>query len=255
MKFSQNSQQVRQRFSFCYWLCPQVILCSICIKRTKLFFFMSDLHFKAPLKPHQSASSPQFVPRTTFLLKFRVELLMSSGQKSASMVKSMYKRGWRLPCRTSKSCGPAVKINFHLCLNSIMSHVLNNVGPGLNIVVVNGENGVVEKFGYLNMISGNSADILAYLKMIKPGMIVLVASFDTAATKRTDEIRQIFVEMGSTLIGSVKHRDNWVFAGRAGIKIKSFFEQRAENDKRTNPFDGWPEMVEVGGCFPRTAGV
>ncbi|KAM4582970.1 protein FAM3C-like [Fundulus diaphanus] len=153
--------------------------------------------------------------------------------------------------------GVANVIGPKICFNgkNIMSHVLNNVGPGLNIVVVNGENGVVEKFGYLNMISGNSADILAYLKMIKPGMIVLVASFDNAATKMTDEIRQIFVEMGSTLIGSVKHRDNWVFAGRAGIKIKSFFEQRAENDKRTNLFDGWPEMVEVGGCFPRTAGV
>lgn len=25
------------------------------------------------------------------------------------------------------------------CLNSIMSHVLNNIGSGLNIVVVNGE--------------------------------------------------------------------------------------------------------------------
>lgn len=35
----------------------------------------------------------------------------------------------------------------------------------------------------------------------------------------------MFVEMGSTLIDSVKQRDNWVFAGRTGIKIKSFFEQ------------------------------
>ncbi|KAM4740155.1 protein FAM3C [Anableps anableps] len=153
--------------------------------------------------------------------------------------------------------GAANVVGPKICFDgkNIMSHILNNVGPGLNIVVVNGENGVVEKFGYLNMISGNSADILAYLKEIKPGMIVLVASFDDAATKMTDEIRHMFVEMGSTLIGSVKHRDNWVFAGRMGIKIKRFFEQRAENDRKANIFDGWPEMVEVGGCFPRTTSV
>ncbi|XP_032404760.1 protein FAM3C [Xiphophorus hellerii] len=153
--------------------------------------------------------------------------------------------------------GAANVVGPKICFDgkNIMSHIMNNVGPGLNTVVVNGENGVVEKFGYLNMISGNSTDILAYLKEIKPGMIVLVASFDDAATKMTEEIRQMFVEMGSTLIDSVKQRDNWVFAGRTGIKIKSFFEQRAENDKKTNIFDGWPEMVEVGGCFPRTTSV
>ncbi|XP_047204495.1 protein FAM3C isoform X3 [Girardinichthys multiradiatus] len=153
--------------------------------------------------------------------------------------------------------GAANVVGPKICFDgkNIMSHILNNVGPGLNIVVVNGENGVVERFDYLNMISGNSADILAYLKKIKPGLIVLVASFDDAATKMTDEIRQMFVEMGSTLISSVKHRDNWAFAGRVGIKIKSFFEQRAVNDKNTNAYDGWPEMVEVGGCFPRNSSV
>ncbi|XP_043977194.1 protein FAM3C isoform X2 [Gambusia affinis] len=153
--------------------------------------------------------------------------------------------------------GAANVVGPKICFDgkNIMSHIMNNVGPGLNIVVVNGENGVVEKFGYLNMISGNSAVILAYLKEIKPGMIVLVASFDDVATKMTDEIRQMFVAMGSTLIDSVKQKDNWVFAGRMGIKIKSVFEQRAESDKKTNVFEGWPERVEVGGCFPRTTSV
>ena len=28
--------------------------------------------------------------------------------------------------------------------------------------------------------------------------------------------------------------------------------QHAINDESTNAFEGWPEMVEVGGCFPRT---
>ncbi|KAM6928444.1 protein FAM3C [Xenentodon cancila] len=133
-----------------------------------------------------------------------------------------------------------------------MSHLKNNVGPGLNIVVVNGENGVVEKRGNFNMSNGNPEDISGYLKEIKPGMMILVASFDDVAPKLTDEMREIFVGMGSTLITSVKRRDNWVFAGRAGTKNKSPFEKHAVHDEKTNVFEGWPQMVEVGGCFPRT---
>ncbi|XP_026022154.1 protein FAM3C [Astatotilapia calliptera] len=133
----------------------------------------------------------------------------------------------------------------------IMSHALNNVGPGLNIAVINGETGVVEKSVCLNMKTGDPKDILAHLKKIKRGMIVLVASFDDVTQKMTNEMREIFSEMGSTLIRSVKRRDSWVFAGRAGTKIKSLFEKQAVNDEKNNIYGGWPEMVEVGGCFPR----
>ncbi|XP_041836259.1 protein FAM3C isoform X2 [Melanotaenia boesemani] len=168
-------------------------------------------------------------------------------------------------CNLSKSCphnhfafgiasGAANVVGPKICFDgrNIMSHVLNNVGPGLNVVVVNGENGDIEKFGYLNINAGNPEDILTYLKEIQSDMIVLVASFDDMATKLTDEMREIFVGMGSTLISSVNQRDNWVFAGRVGTSIKSRFEKLAVNDENTNVFEGWPEMVEVGGCFPGT---
>ncbi|XP_028430844.1 protein FAM3C [Perca flavescens] len=168
-------------------------------------------------------------------------------------------------CRLSRVCPPdhfALRINSgaanvvgpKICFDGkiIMSHVLNNVGPGLNIAVLNGENGILEKCGYLNMKVGNPEDILAYLKEIKPGMIVLVASFDDVATKMTKEMTEVFVGMGSTLIKSVKHRDSWVFAGRAGTETRSLFEKHAVNDEKTNIYESWPEMVEVGGCLPRT---
>ncbi|XP_040014944.1 protein FAM3C [Xiphias gladius] len=147
--------------------------------------------------------------------------------------------------------GAATVVGPTICFDDkiIMSHVLNNVGPGLNIVVVNGENGVVEKFGYLNMKDGNPEDILSYLMGIKPRMIVLVASFDDATTKMTDEMRKLFVGMGSTLVMSLKHRDSWVFAGRAGTENKSLFEKQVVNDEKNNIYEGWPGAVEVGGCF------
>ncbi|XP_028303293.1 protein FAM3C-like [Gouania willdenowi] len=168
-------------------------------------------------------------------------------------------------CGLSKACrhdhfaiqirsGGANVVGPNICFDGkiVMAHLLNNVGLGLNIVVVDGETAVIEKKGYLNMESGNTEDILAYLKSIKPGQIVLVASFDDVTKKMTPEMREIFVSMGSTLIRSVKPRDSWVFAGRAGTRIKSVFEKRAVNDEKTNVHDGWPEIVEVGGCFPRS---
>uniref|UniRef100_A0A3P8T9U6 FAM3 metabolism regulating signaling molecule D n=1 Tax=Amphiprion percula TaxID=161767 RepID=A0A3P8T9U6_AMPPE len=163
-------------------------------------------------------------------------------------------------CRLSRLCPPqhfalhirsgaANVVGPNICFDGkiIMSHVLNNVGPGLNIVVVNGDLSTMVIFFLLKI--KDPEDILAYLKEIKPGMIVLVASFDDVTKKMTDEMREIFVGMGSALIKSVKHRDSWVFAGRAGAKSKSLFEKVSE--PKTNIYEGWPEMVEVAGCFPR----
>ncbi|KAM3877721.1 protein FAM3C [Diretmus argenteus] len=167
-------------------------------------------------------------------------------------------------CKLSRHC-PLDHFAFHItsgaadivgpkiCFDgkNIMSTVLNNVGPGLNVVLVNNENGVIEKVDFLNMNDGNPAEILAYLKAIKPGMIVLLASFDDVTKKMTDEMRDVFVALGSTLIKSVKHRDNWVFVGSSGTSKKISFEKLAVNDAKTNIYGAWPEMLEVGGCFPR----
>lgn len=167
-------------------------------------------------------------------------------------------------CGLSRACPPdsfalhitsgaATIVGPKICFEGqiIMSTALNNVGMGLNIVVVNGDNGVVEKSAFLNMKSGVTEDILAYLKEIKPGRIVLVGTFDDVTPKLTDEMRKIFVMMGSTLIESLKSKDSWAFAGRAGMRNKSLFEKHAENNAKTNIYEGWPAMVSVSGCFPR----
>lgn len=108
---------------------------------------------------------------------------------------------------------------------------------------------------FLMTLTKDPEDILAYLKGIKPGMIVLVASFGDVTPKwvqittiqglkqlydiqsdpfscfcgrLTDEMREVLATMGSTLIKSVKAKDNWVFAGRAGTDKKSLYEKVSE---------------------------
>ncbi|XP_036388679.1 protein FAM3A-like [Megalops cyprinoides] len=144
--------------------------------------------------------------------------------------------------------GPKICFEDHV----IMSSVLNNIGPGLNIALINGVTGKTEKNGYFNMYSGKVEDLLQFLKDIKPGTIVLVASYDDPATKLTDEAQNVFTNLGSTMIKSLKFRDTWVFAGASGITDKSPFERHMKNEREKNIYDGWPEMLELGGCFPKT---
>lgn len=149
--------------------------------------------------------------------------------------------------------GAANVVGPKICFEDriIMSYVLNNVVRGLNVVVLNGQNGVVEEVSALNMQGGDSKAILSFLNRIKPGMIVLAASFGDVSPKMTDEIREVFVRMGSTKIKSVKQKDNWVFAGGLGTK-KQVYEEHSANDEKTNIYEGWPNAVEVGGCFQRS---
>ncbi|XP_036388212.1 protein FAM3C-like isoform X2 [Megalops cyprinoides] len=146
--------------------------------------------------------------------------------------------------------GPSICFNGQI----IMSGVKNNIGQGLNIVIANGETGNIEKSAFFNMYNGDPKELLALLEAIKPGMIILVATFDDPATKLTKEIREAFSNLGSTSIKSVKFRDNWVFAGALGtlgMEGESPFEKLLKNNKETNVYEGWPSMVEVGGCFPK----
>ncbi|XP_074535478.1 protein FAM3C [Halichoeres trimaculatus] len=167
-------------------------------------------------------------------------------------------------CSLSKPCPPD-SYAFHLwsgaanivgpkiCFDGkiLMSHVVNNIGPGINIVVINNESGVVVKLGFLNMENGNKDSMLDFLKTIPPGSIVLLASFRDVIPRMTDEMRDVFEEMGSTMVKSLKSRDGWVFAGKMGAKEKSIFEKVAANDKDTNLYDEWPRVVEIGGCYPK----
>lgn len=149
--------------------------------------------------------------------------------------------------------GAANIVGPKICFDGkiIMSHVFNNIGPGINIVVINDESGAVEKFGFLNMETGDKTNILDFLKKIPPGSIVLLASYRDVTPQMTDEMRDLFEAMGSTMVRSLKSRDGWVFAGKMGVKEKSVFEKMVANNKKTNLYDEWPHVVEVSGCYPK----
>uniref|UniRef100_UPI00358FA61D protein FAM3C-like n=1 Tax=Myxine glutinosa TaxID=7769 RepID=UPI00358FA61D len=132
----------------------------------------------------------------------------------------------------------------------LMSSVKNNVGRGLNIALLNGVTGTLLDTQTFDMWGGDVLALLRFLRLIQDGTVIIVATFDDGATKMSDEIRALFVSLGSSSIGQLAFRDNWVFVGAKGIQGKSPFEQLAKHNKNTNKYDGWPEAVEMSGCLP-----
>ncbi|XP_030072418.1 protein FAM3C [Microcaecilia unicolor] len=170
----------------------------------------------------------------------------------------------RYKCGIAKACpekhftfkmasGAANVVGPKICLNDniLMSGVRNNVGRGINIALVNGKTGDVIESKCFDLWGGDVAPFIEFLKKIPDGTVVLMATYDDGATKLNDEARKLIAELGSTSISALAFRDNWVFVGGKGIKTKSPFEQHIKNNKDTNKYEGWPEVVEMEGCVPQ----
>ncbi|KAM6126463.1 protein FAM3D [Phoenicopterus ruber ruber] len=170
-------------------------------------------------------------------------------------------------CKNQKSCpqnhfafkivsGAANVVGPSICFDDVvlMSSMKNNIGRGLNIALVNGTSGQLLKTDAFDMYSGDINKLDTFLQEIKRGTIVLVASYDDPATKMNDKVRAHFVELGSSHVNNLGFRDNWVFLGAKGLQNKSPFEEHIKNDKMTNKYDGWPELLEMEGCAPRKMG-
>ncbi|XP_071406449.1 protein FAM3D isoform X1 [Pithys albifrons albifrons] len=167
-------------------------------------------------------------------------------------------------CGNQKSCpqnyfafkiisGAANVVGPSICFDGLvlMSSVKNNIGRGLNIALVNGTTGQLLNTNTFDMYSGDIKKLETFLQGIKHGTLVLTASYDDAATKMNDKVRAFFTELGSSHVSELGFRDNWVFLGAKGLMNKSPFEKHIKNDKETNKYEGWPELLEVEGCAPR----
>ncbi|XP_042259493.1 protein FAM3C [Thunnus albacares] len=170
----------------------------------------------------------------------------------------------RHKCGLSKACpvghfafkmtsGAASVVGPRICLEDklLMSGVKNNVGRGINIALVNGRTGELNRTQFFDMWAGEVAPLIKFLNEIEDGTVVMMASFDDPSTKLNDEARKLIADLGSTAISNLGFRDNWIFVGGKGIKTKSPFEQHIKNSADTNKFEGWPEVLEMEGCVPQ----
>ncbi|KAK5927297.1 hypothetical protein CgunFtcFv8_012467 [Champsocephalus gunnari] len=136
----------------------------------------------------------------------------------------------------------------------VLGQVLNNAGVGINVVIVNGRTGDILRTDFFNMYSGDVKPLVALLQGLEEGSVVLMASYDEPATKLSDDARQLISELGSVSVKSLGFRDSWVFVGGKGASADRTMEKHSKNNKATNKYDQWPELLEVQGCIPKYAG-
>ncbi|XP_061430094.1 protein FAM3A-like isoform X2 [Lethenteron reissneri] len=139
-----------------------------------------------------------------------------------------------------------------LCFNDeiLMSTVLNNVGFGINIALVNGTSGKMLATSYFNTFNGDDAGMVNFLRSMRPGTIVMLASFHDPATRLNTTARQLLTELGSSVARVLKRRDSWAFVGAKGIRGKSPFEMHVRSIPKKNLYLNWPEMLQMEGCIP-----
>uniref|UniRef100_A0A8C5TK46 FAM3 metabolism regulating signaling molecule D n=1 Tax=Malurus cyaneus samueli TaxID=2593467 RepID=A0A8C5TK46_9PASS len=171
--------------------------------------------------------------------------------------------GERLPrhkCGNQKSCpqnyfafkiisGAANVVGPSICFEDLvlMSSVKNNIGRGLNIALVNGTTGQLLKTNTFDMFSGGKLCSLGVPARAHTSCFSVVYLM----IKMNDKVRAYFTELGSSHVGELGFRDNWVFLGAKGLMNKSPFEKHIKNDQETNKYEGWPELLEMEGCAPR----
>lgn len=168
-----------------------------------------------------------------------------------------YKCGLAKPCPENHfafkmASGAANVVGPKICIEDkiIMSSVKNNVGRGINIATVNGRTGELLDTKVFDLWGADVKPFNEFLKALKEGTIVFMATYDDAATKLDDNARKLLGELGSASISNLSFRDNWIFVGAKGIQSKSPFEQHIKNNKDTNKYEGWPEVLEMEGCVP-----
>uniref|UniRef100_UPI00358F910A protein FAM3D-like isoform X1 n=1 Tax=Myxine glutinosa TaxID=7769 RepID=UPI00358F910A len=143
--------------------------------------------------------------------------------------------------------GPTLCFNNHV----IMSQALNNVENGLNIALIDGYTGTLLSAKSFNVVLGDVYELIRFMHATPDGTIVLIATFDDAATRLNTKARSMLKDLGSVHVTSLAEKDSWAFVGAKGIEGYSPFEEILKNDPKTNRYDGWPEMVKLEGCIPK----
>lgn len=129
----------------------------------------------------------------------------------------------------------------------------NNAGVGINMAVVNGKTGEILKTGHYDMYGGGDQvvkSLIEFLQTIEKGSIVLLASYDDSATKLNEEARELIIDMGSSVVKTLKFRDNWIFVGGKGAATHTRFEKHLKSSSQ-NMYAGWPELIDISGCIPK----
>ncbi|XP_056416885.1 protein FAM3B [Hyla sarda] len=144
-----------------------------------------------------------------------------------------------------------------ICLEDeiLLGGTKKNGRRGMNIGVVNRETMKVTDTQSFDMYEGeHSKPMVEFINKIPSGSIILIASFDDAVTKLSEEAKKVFEGLGSKEIRNLKFRSQWVFlAVKGGTVPENIEREKIIHSDGNNRYSGWPAEIQIDGCFPKTS--
>ncbi|GMS97494.1 hypothetical protein PENTCL1PPCAC_19669 [Pristionchus entomophagus] len=122
---------------------------------------------------------------------------------------------------------------------------LNDAGRGLNVAVIDQKSRKIVKTGHFDTYEKDSTSLELFLDGLGEGDIVAVVSFDEASSMLSDMAKQIFYELGSSMVHRLKFRASWFFVGQKGIRVFSPFE-----DLNFPAGNAWATPIDASICVP-----
>ncbi|XP_078088189.1 protein FAM3B-like [Mustelus asterias] len=131
----------------------------------------------------------------------------------------------------------------------LLGSVKDNVARGMNIAIVEAKTGKLIDTGNFDLWEGeNSKPMTDFVKKAPDGSLILMATFDDASSKLTEEAKKCIEALGSKKIWKLAYRGNWVFLGTKGFTLPKTFQR----EKIINSGD-WVDEIQIDGCFsPKT---
>ncbi|EYB81181.1 hypothetical protein Y032_0390g553 [Ancylostoma ceylanicum] len=135
-----------------------------------------------------------------------------------------------------------------LCVGGYMvfDRALNDAGRGLNLASIEPKTGRVSSVAHFDTYQDESSSLEEWLENVPLGNVMAVVSFDEASNMLSDMAKQIFYEMGSSMIHRLKFRASWYFVGHKGLAAYSPFE-----DLNIPTGNAWAKPIKTSFCLPK----
>ncbi|VDM60163.1 unnamed protein product [Angiostrongylus costaricensis] len=129
-----------------------------------------------------------------------------------------------------------------LCVGGrmVLDRGLNGAGRGLNLVSIEPKTGRVSSVAHFDTYQDESTALEQWLDNLPLGEVLAVVSFDEASNMLSDMAKQIFYEMGSSMIQRLKFRASWELAAYSPFE-----------DLNIPSGNSWAKPIKTSICLPK----
>lgn len=147
----------------------------------------------------------------------------------------------------SLTSGKAQDKKPKICYNgSYQEFPSREMGRGMNLLLIDNSWKIPRHERVFDLYSQGDSDFLSYLKSVKEGNIIFIATYDDASVQLSNATKTYLRDQfGSREIINMNYRSSWVFAGQKGREHGVPYEAITQSSKD----NAWADVASVKGCL------